>query len=86
MAPRVRSPFAGFPAAWLVYDSRGNPTFHVEPRILTPFRAVVLGYTSDIAVFAGIGYGLWSVAAAENPNGWMLAAAFIVPIALHAPL
>jgi hypothetical protein len=86
MAKRVRSPFAGFPAAWLVYDRRGNPTFHVEPRILTPYRAVALRFTSDLVVIAGISYGLWSAFAAENPNGWMLAGAIIIPIALETAL
>ena len=86
MAQSVRSPFAGRPAAWLVKDRRGNPTFHVEPRILTPFRARVLGYTSDLAVIAGIGYGLWSAFSSENPDIWMFAAAIIVPIALEWPL
>jgi hypothetical protein len=86
MAPKARSPFAGFPAAWLTYDSRGNPVFDVEPRILTPLRYVALCYASDLAIFAGIGYGLWSAFSAENPDVWMFAAAIIIPIALEKPI
>ena len=58
MAPKARSPFAGFPAAWQSYDRDGKPVFHVEPRILTPLRALVLWNLSDLTIFAGIGYGL----------------------------
>ena len=83
MAPKARSPFAGFPAAWQSQDRSDNPVFHLEPRILTPLRAVVLWHVSDLAIFAGIGYGLWSAFSAENPNGWMFAAAVIIPIALE---
>jgi hypothetical protein len=86
MAKRIRSPFDGFPAAWQTYDRHGNPVFHVEPRILTPLRAVILSNASDLAVFAGIGYGLWSAFTAENPNVWMFAAAVIIPIALERPI
>jgi hypothetical protein len=83
MAPKARSPFAGFPAAWLTYDRGGNPVFDVQPRILTPRRAVILRHASDLAIFAGIGYGLWSAYTAENPSVWMFAAALIIPIALE---
>jgi hypothetical protein len=83
MAPKARSPFAGFPAASLSYDPSGGPVFHVEPRILTPLRAVVLRHASDLAIFAGIGGGLWAAFSAENPNVWMFAAAVIIPIALE---
>ena len=83
MAPKARSPFAGFPAASLSYDRSGAPEFHIEPRILTPIRAVVLRTVSDLAIFAGIGGGLWAAFSAENPNVWMFAAAVIIPIALE---
>ena len=83
MAQRLRSPFAGKPATWLLKDRRGNATFQIEPRILTPFRAMALSYTSDAAIYAAIGYGLWSVAHAENPSVWMWGAALLIPAALE---
>src|SRR4051812_43944559 len=86
MARKIRSPFAGRPATWLVKDRRGNARFQIEPRFLTPFRACALSFTSDAAIWAGIGYGLYSVARTETANPWMWAAAVMVPIALEWPL
>lgn len=83
MAPKARSPFAGFPAAWQSSDRKGNPVFHIEPRILTPFRVGVLRFTSDLTIFAGIGYGLSAAFTAEDSNIWMYAAAVIIPMALE---
>lgn len=82
MAPKARSPFAGFPAAWLSYDRSGNPVFHVEPRILTPLRAVALGRSSEFAILAAMGYAVWSFFTADKPDLWALAAGVILPLAL----
>ena len=80
MKMTVRSPFAGKPATWQVNDRNGNPSFHVEPRILTPFRAMAVSFLSTVGTIAGIGYGLLSVANADNPDAGMLATAIIVPL------
>ena len=80
MRQTVRSPFAGKPRTWQTTDRRGNPAFHVEPRILTPFRAMMVNFMTSVSVVAGIGYGLLNVANASNPDGGMLASAVIIPL------
>ena len=79
MKMTVRSPFAGKPATWQVNDRHGNPAFHVEPRILTPFRAMMVNFLTSVGVVAGMGYGLISAASADNPTPEMFIAAIAVP-------
>jgi hypothetical protein len=81
MNQKVRSPFAGKPATWQVTDRNGLPAFHVEPRVLTPFRAMAVSSLSNLGTLAGIGYGLLTAAGADNPDGGMLVAAIAVPVA-----
>lgn len=49
MSIKGRSPFAGKPATRQTTDRNGNIAFAVEPRFLTPQRAVLAGFLSKLA-------------------------------------
>ncbi|MGA7178911.1 MAG: hypothetical protein WBX11_04900 [Thiobacillaceae bacterium] len=80
MKQTLRSPFAGKPRTWQTSDRGGNPAFHVEPRILTPMRAMAVSFLTKLGTIAGIGYALLNVANADHPDAGMLAAAIIIPV------
>jgi hypothetical protein len=80
MLQKVRSPFAGKPATRQVADHNGAPAFDVQPRVLTPVRAMAASWLTGLGVVAGLGYGLAGVASAPNPDSGMLTAAFVVPV------
>ena len=80
MLLKVRSPFAGKPATRQVADHNGAPAFDVQPRVLTPVRAMAASWLTGLGVVAGLGYGLVDVASAPNPDSGMLTAAIAVPL------
>ena len=80
MLLKVRSPFAGKPATRQVADHNGAPAFDVQPRVLTPVRAMAASWLTGLGVVAGLGYGLAGVASAPSPDSGMLTAAFVVPV------
>lgn len=80
MLQKIRSPFAGKPATRQVVDRNGAPAFDVQPRVLTPVRAMAASWLTGLGVVAGLGYGLAGVASAPNPDSGMLTAAFVVPV------
>lgn len=81
MLQRVRSPFAGKPVTRQVADRNGAPAFDVQPRVLTPARAMAAHWLAGVGVVAGVGYGLANFASAPNPDSGMLTAALVVPVA-----
>ena len=78
MLQNVRSPFAGKPATRQVADRNGAPAFDVQPRVLTPVRAMTAHWLTGLGVVAGVGYGLAGIASAPNPDSGMLTAAMVV--------
>ncbi|MBV8978186.1 MAG: hypothetical protein JO261_04395 [Alphaproteobacteria bacterium] len=80
MFHKVRSPFAGKPATRQIADHNGAPGFQVQPRVLTPIRAMAVNWLTGIAVVAGVGYGLAGVASSPSPDSGMLTAAVAVPL------
>ena len=80
MLQKIRSPFAGRPATRQVADHNGAPAFDVQPRVLTPVRAMAASWLTGLGVVAGIGYGLVGVVSAPNPDSGMLTAAIFVPV------
>lgn len=80
MLQKVRSPFAGKPATRQIADRNGAPAFAVQPRVLTPVRAMAASWLTGLGVIAAIGYGLAGVASSPNPDSGMLTAAFVVPL------
>ena len=86
MAQKIRSPFAGKPATWQVTDRNGMPAFRVEPRVLTPARAMAVSFLSQLGGLAALGFGLAGVVGADNPTPDMLATAIIVPAIGYAAL
>lgn len=81
MLQRVRSPFAGKPVTRQVADRNGSPAFYVQPRVLTPVRAMAANWLAGAGVVAGLAYGLSAVASTPNPDSGMLVAAATVPLA-----
>ena len=80
MLQKVRSPFAGKPATRQVADHNGAPAFYVQPRVLTPMRAMAASWLTGLGVVAGVGFGVVGVANVPNPDGGMLTAALTVPV------
>ena len=80
MLQKVRSPFAGKPATRQVADHNGAPAFYVQPRVLTPVRAMAASWLTGLGVVAGLGFGLNSVASTPNADSGMLTAAIVVPL------
>jgi hypothetical protein len=80
MLRNVVSPFAGKPATRQVADRNGAPGFDVQPRVLTPVRAMAASWLTGLGVVAGLGYGLVGVASAPNADSGMLTAAITVPV------
>jgi hypothetical protein len=80
MTEKLHSPFAGKPATRQVTDRNGAPAFDVQPRVLTPVRAMAANWLTGIGVVAGLGFGLVGVASAPNPDSGMLTAALVVPV------
>src|SRR6185312_10202527 len=80
MLQKIRSPFAGKPATTQVADHNGAPAFYVQPRVLTPVRAMAASWLTGLGVVAGIGYGLADIANAPNPDSGMLTGAIVVPL------
>jgi hypothetical protein len=80
MKQKIRCPFAGKPATWQVAERDGSPAFHVRPRVLTPVRAYTASVLTQLGVVAGLGYGLFALASAPNPDEGMLTAALAVPV------
>jgi hypothetical protein len=80
MLQRVRSPFAGRPATRQVFDRNGAPAFDVQPRVLTPVRAMAASWLTGLGVIAGLGNNLADVANTPNPDTGMLTAALVVPL------
>src|ERR1700684_69233 len=80
MLQKVRSPFAGKPATRQVADHNGAPAFDVQPRVLTPVRAMAASCLTGLGVIAGVGYGLACVCSAPIPDSGMLTAAVAVPL------
>ena len=54
MLLKVRSPFAGKPATRQVADHNGAPAFDVQPRVLTPVRAMAASWLTGLGVVAGL--------------------------------
>jgi hypothetical protein len=80
MLQKVRSPFAGKPATRQVADHNGAPAFDVQPRVLTPVRAMAAYWLTGLGVVAGLGFSLAGFASAPNPDSGMLTAALVVPV------
>jgi hypothetical protein len=80
MLQRIRSPFAGRPATRQVFDRNGAPAFDVQPRVLTPVRAMAASWLTGLGVIAALGNNLSDVANTPNPDSGMLTAAIVVPV------
>jgi len=80
MLNKAVSPFAGKPVTRQVADRNGAPAFDVQPRVLTPVRAMAASWLTGLGVAAGLGFGLAGVANAPNADGGMLTAALAVPV------
>jgi hypothetical protein len=81
MLQKIRSPFSGKPATRQVLDRNGAPAFDVQPRVLTPVRAMAANWLTGLGVVAGLGHSLAVVAATPNPDSGLLTAALVVPLA-----
>ena len=68
MLQKVRSPFAGKPATRQVADHNGAPAFDVQPRVLTPVRAMAASWLTGLGVVAGLGFGLVGVRQRAKPG------------------
>lgn len=80
MLQKIRSPFAGKPFTRQIADRNGAPAFDVQPRVLTPVRAMAASWLTGLGVVAGLGYSFAGVASAPIPDSGMLTAAFVVPV------
>ena len=75
----IRSPFAGYPTTKVTADKDGKAAFTVCPRYLTPRRAQMLFWATNVAAIALTYYGIVFMAAQSGASGWAWFAVFVLP-------